>query len=174
LEAASFGVDLVQTVDHYRMSERSVKYAGLFLLLTFAAVWLVEVLCRIEVHPIPYLLLGAALCVFYLLELSLSEHLGFGVAYLVATLAIVVQVAAYSRAVLGTRGRAAIVAAVVTMLYGYLYMVLTNEDYALLIGAVGVFAMLGMIMYLTRRVDWSRGGMMVAGSEASSPPAPRT
>lgn len=154
LEATRFGFDLIETTDHYQMAARSVKYAGLFLLLTFATLWLVEVLARVSVHPIQYLLIGSAMCVFYLLELSLSEHLGFGPAYLVATVAIVAQLAGYCAAVLHSRRRAAIVSGVAAALFGYLYVVLTNEDYALLIGSIGVFAILGAIMYLTRRVDW--------------------
>jgi inner membrane protein len=154
LEAARFGFDLIETTDHYQMAARSVKYAGLFLLLTFATLWLMEVLARVSVHPIQYLLIGAAMCVFYLLELSLSEHLGFGFAYLVATIAIVAQIAAYCSTVLGAWRRAAIMGGVVATLFGYLYVVLTNEDYALLIGSIGVFVVLGTIMYLTRKVDW--------------------
>jgi inner membrane protein len=154
LDSARFGFDLIETTDHYQMATRSVKYAGLFLLLTFATLWLVEVLARVSVHPIQYLLIGSAMCVFYLLELSLSEHLGFGFAYIVATVAIVAQIAGYCTAVLHSRRRAAIVGGVSAVLFGYLYVVLTNEDYALLIGSIGVFAILAVIMYLTRRVDW--------------------
>ncbi len=154
LDGARFGFDLIETTDHYQMAARSVKYAGLFLLLTFATLWLVEVLARVSVHPIQYLLIGSAMCVFYLLELSLSEHLGFGPAYLVATLAIVAQIAGYCAAVLHSWRRAAVVGGMAAALFGYLYVVLTNEDYALLIGSIGVFAILAAIMYLTRRVDW--------------------
>ena len=158
LEAARFGFDLIEATDHYQMAARSVKYAGLFLLLTFAALWLMEVLARASVHPIQYLLIGSATCVFYLLELSLSEHLGFGLAYLVATVAIVAQIAAYCSTVLRSRARAAIMGGVAATLFGYLYVVLTNEDYALLIGSIGVFVVLGTIMYLTRKVDWYGSG----------------
>lgn len=158
LQQSRFGVDLIQTVDHYRMAARSVKYAGLFLLLTFATLWLVEVLCAVRIHPIQYLLIGGAMCVFYLLELALSEHIGFGPAYVVATVAIVAQITAYSAAVLGTRRRAAVLGGMVAALYGYLYVVLVNEDYALLIGSIGVFALLAVIMTLTRRVDWFAAG----------------
>ena len=164
LESARFGFDLIETTDHYQMAARSVKYAGLFLLLTFATLWLVEVLARVSVHPIQYLLIGAAMCVFYLLELSLSEHLGFGFAYCVATVAIVAQIAGYCAAVLHSRRRAAIVSGMSAVLFCYLYVVLTNEDYALLIGSIGVFAILAVIMYLTRRVDWY--GTQPAGDAA--------
>lgn len=154
IEASRFGVELVSPVDHYRMAERSVKYAALFILLTFAAVWLMEVLAGVRVHPIQYLMLGAALCVFYLLELSLSEHLGFPAAYALASVAIIGMVASYSRVVLHRARRAAVVGGGVALLYGYLYTLLMNEDYALLIGSIGLFLLLGAVMFATRRVDW--------------------
>jgi inner membrane protein len=164
-QTARFGVDLVQTVDHYQMASRSVKYAGLFLLLTFATLWLVEVLSGVRVHPIQYLMIGGAICVFYLLELSLSEHLGFMVSYLIATVAIVGQITAYGVAVLRSTRRAAVVGGMVTALYAYLYVVLTNEDYALLIGSIGVFVLLAAIMRLTRRVDWYGTGLPTASNK---------
>lgn len=156
VEKSRFGLDLVQSIDAYRMADRSVKYAILFLLLTLGSVWLAEIMARILVHPIQYLLLGAALCLFYLLELALSEHLGFAPAYLTATLAIVGLVAFYGGVVLGRPGRAALLAGGVAALYGYLYVVLTNEDYALLVGAIGLFVLLAAVMFVTRRVNWFR------------------
>jgi inner membrane protein len=158
IESSLFGVELVEPVDTYSMADRSLKYAGLFLLLTFALVWLMEVLGRVRVHPIQYLLLGAALCLFYLLELSLSEHLGFATAYAVASLAVVGMVAGYSWVIFQDRRRAGTVAGAVAGLYGYLFVLLRNEDYALLMGSVGLFAILGTIMYVTRRIDWSAPG----------------
>jgi inner membrane protein len=154
IAASRFGVELKNPVDHYHMAERSVKYAGLFILLTFATVWLIEVLAGVRVHSIQYLMLGGALTLFYLLELSLSEHLGFPVAYVVASAAVIAMVGAYGVVALRRPSRAMVVAAGVTLLYGYLYLLLMNEDYALLIGSVGLFAILGAIMYATRRVDW--------------------
>jgi inner membrane protein len=156
--ASRFGVELVDPVDHYRMAARSVKYAGLFILLTFAAVWLIEVLAGVRVHPIQYLMLGGALCLFYLLELSLSEHVGFPVAYALASILVVAMVGAYSAVILRRRSRALFVAAGVAVLYAYLYLLLMNEDYALLIGSVGLFAVLAAIMFATRRVDWYSAG----------------
>jgi inner membrane protein len=131
-----------------------VKYALLFILLTFAAVWLMEVLAAIRVHSIQYLMLGGALVLFYLLELSLSEHIGFAAAYLIASLSVIAMVGGYGMAVLGRTSRAAAVAAGVAVLYGYLYLLLMNEDYALLAGSIGLFVVLAAIMYATRRVDW--------------------
>jgi inner membrane protein len=154
LEAATFGVDFVTPVDAHRMSERSVKYAHLFLLLTFASIWLVEVLSGQRVHPIQYLLVGCALCTFYLLELSLSEQIGFSPAYLLAAVAIVAVLGLYAAAVLHGTQRAATVSGTVGALYGYLFVVLTNEDYALLLGSLALFAALAVIMLATRRIDW--------------------
>ncbi|HYM24828.1 MAG TPA: cell envelope integrity protein CreD [Vicinamibacterales bacterium] len=151
---SAFGVELIDPVDYYRMADRSVKYAALFILLTFASVWLIEVLSGARIHPIQYLLLGAALCVFYLLELSLAEHLGFAAAYAIAAAAVFGLVTAYSVAILRSTGRAAFVGSGVASLYGYLYVLLTNEDNALLIGSIGLFLALAGVMALTRRIDW--------------------
>ena len=168
IEGSRFGVELIDPVDHYRMAARSVKYAGLFILLTFATLWLMEILTGVRVHPIQYLMLGGALCLFYLLELSLSEHLGFPIAYVIASAAVIAMVGAYSLVVLRRRNSALIVAAGVAALYAYLYLLLRNEDYALLIGSVGLFAILAGIMYVTRRVDWYATGRTRAGSEVES------
>src|SRR4030095_14811810 len=127
IDGSRFGVELVNPVDHYRMAERSVKYAGLFILLTFATLWLIEVLAGVRVHPIQYLMLGGALCLFYLLELSLSEHLGFPLAYTVASIAVVGMVAGYSVVVLHHIRRALVIVAAVSLLYAYLYILLINE-----------------------------------------------
>ena len=154
ISASRFGVELTDPVDHYRMAERSVKYAGLFILLTFASIWLMEVLAGVRVHPIQYLMVGAALCVFYLLELSLSEHIQFSLAYAIASLSIIAMIAAYGRVILRGKGRSAVVAGGVSALYGYLFVLLTNEDGALLVGSISLFLILGAIMYVTRHIDW--------------------
>ncbi len=158
VDASKFGLDLITPVDEYRMAERSTKYAGLFILLTFATIWLIEVLGRLRVHSIQYLLVGAAMCLFFLLELALSEHLGFALAYAVASVAVIALIASYSLAALRSPGRAGIVGGLVASLYAYLYVLLKNEDYALLIGSVGLFLMLAAVMYLTRRIDWHAAG----------------
>ena len=154
IESSGFGVEMISPVDQYRMSQRSVKYQILFLVLTFATLWLFEILAKIRVHPIQYLLIGMGMCMFYLLELSLAEHLGFIQAYSIASAAIVILVTSYSAAVLKASKRAVIVGAVVTLLYVYLYILLMIEDYALLAGSAGLFVVLAAIMFLTRKVDW--------------------
>ena len=149
-----FGVDMISPIDHYRMAHRSVKYQILFLVLTFATLWLFEVLIKINIHPMQYLFVGVAMCLFYLLELSLAEHTGFVLAYVIASIAIIVLVTSYCLAVLKTAKRAMIVGLVVMLLYIYLYVLLMIEDYALLFGSVGLFVALAIIMFLTRKVDW--------------------
>ncbi|NOZ51818.1 MAG: cell envelope integrity protein CreD [Gammaproteobacteria bacterium] len=164
VKAANIGVDFLTPVDNYRMTERSVKYETLFLLLTFAIIWLFELICKLRIHPVQYLFIGAAICLLYVLELSLSEHLGFLLAYITASIAIVCMVASYACVVLKTGGRASIVATGISMLYGYLYVLLQEKNYALLIGSIGLFIVLGSVMYLTRNIDWY-GNSEVKGSQ---------
>ncbi|MEX1993603.1 MAG: cell envelope integrity protein CreD [Steroidobacteraceae bacterium] len=154
IAGSGFGVDFLNPVDHYRMAERSVKYASLFILLTFATLWLFEVRAGVRVHPIQFLMLGGALCLFYLLLLALSEHMGFTLAYGLASVSVIGMVAAYGVVVLRGLGKALAVGLGVAFLYAYLYVLLVNEDYALLIGSIGLFLILGLIMYATRHVDW--------------------
>ncbi|MCC6794883.1 MAG: cell envelope integrity protein CreD [Candidatus Hydrogenedentes bacterium] len=154
IAASAFGVNLITPIDQYRMAQRSVKYAALFIALTFGVLWLFEILGRLRIHPLQYLLVGAAMCVFYLLELSLAEHIGFVAAYVLASLAVLLLVSAYCVAVLKSLQRAAVVGTALAVLYGYLYVLLNNQDYALLIGSVGLFLVIAGTMYLTRKLDW--------------------
>jgi len=168
LDPTAFGVRMLQPIDAYRMAERSAKYAVLFIALTFATLWLFEVLAKAPLHSVQYLLVGGALCLFFLLELSLAEHLGFAAAYAIASGGIVGLVGGYAWAVLRSSGRAGVVAGIVTTLYAYLYVVLTNEDYALLAGAIGLFAALAAVMWLTRRVDWRDVGAKEEGATSAT------
>ncbi|HEY9827487.1 MAG TPA: cell envelope integrity protein CreD [Stenomitos sp.] len=157
INASIFGVDLISPIDRYRLAQRSVKYNFLFLILAFATFWLFEVTVQLRIHPLQYLLVGVAMSLFYLLQLALSEHLPFAIAYGISTLSVVVLISAYSVAVLRAKQRAGIIGAMQFALYGYLYFVLVNQDYSLLIGSLGLFGFLSIVMYLTRRIDWSTG-----------------
>ena len=159
LEASAFGVGLYLPADAYQKTERSAKYGILFLVLTFLTFFLFEVFHPVALHPVQYLLVGSALCLFYLLLLSLSEQLGFGAAYAIAASAVVTLIGGYARSILGSSRRSGVLVAVLGGLYGFLYVLLQAEDYALLMGTVGLFAALAATMFLTRRVDWSRGQM---------------
>jgi inner membrane protein len=152
--ASAFGVALIQPVDIYVQTERAVKYAALFIVMTFVIAFLWEITGGVLVHPIQYLFIGFTMCVFYLLLLSIAEHRGFDVAYLVAASATILLLAWYWSWVLAGRKQGVVMGAALTGLYGYLYLLLRLEDYALLAGSVGLFLMLAALMFLTRRIDW--------------------
>lgn len=153
LESA-FGAKFFCPVDEYQKSMRSAKYAVLFILLTLVAFFLTEVTNNTRVHPVQYLLIGFDICLFYLLLLSISEHTSFATAYLVSAVASVLLVSSYSKAILKSTPIAATIGALMTCLYGFLYVTMQLEDYALLIGSIGMFVVLGVVMYLTRKIDW--------------------
>lgn len=161
---ASFGVKLENPVDHYSLADRITKYASMTVVLTFAVLWLTELLSGRRPHVIQYGFVGAALCLFGLLQLSFAEHFGFNAAYLAAAGAVTLLVTLYSRSALDSTGRALMVGGVLGALYGYLYMILKAEDYALLGGSVALFVALAAAMYLTRKLDWS-------GAQAEPKPA---
>ena len=149
-----FGVNFIEPVNSYRMTDRSVKYQILFLGLTFITLWLFEVLAGLRLHPLQYLLVGCGMCLFYLLELSLAEHIGFLKAYIVAASSIVFLQGGYCMAILRSARRAAVISAFIGLLYGYLYTLLIKQDYALLAGSIGLFLLLAVVMFLTRKIDW--------------------
>ena len=149
-----FGVSFIDPVDQYLKSERAVKYGFLFIALTFAGFFLMEVLRRVSVHPVQYGLVGLALAMFFLLLLSFSEHIGFAAAFLVSAVACVGVITYYVTHVLGSRSQGAGFGAALAVLYALLYGILSSEDYALLTGSVLVFALLTLVMVLTRRVNW--------------------
>jgi inner membrane protein len=159
---SSFGVGLFLPVDVYQKTERSIKYGVLFILLTFLTFFLYEVFSPFALHPMQYLLVGSALCLFYVLLLSISEHAPFALAYILASLATIGLIAGYAAAILRGRLRALGVGTALAALYGYLYVLLQAEDYALLLGSVGLFLILALVMYVTRRLDWyaPRGGAL--------------
>jgi inner membrane protein len=154
LRNSIYGVHLITPVDAYRTVERSLKYGILFFILIFTVFFLFEVIVRIRVHPFQYLLVGAALCLFYLGFLSLGELVGQGVAYLLSATACIIMVTLYSISVLHSGARGLYVAAGLAVTYGCLYLVLRMEDFALLAGTFALFAALSLVMFLTRRIDW--------------------
>jgi inner membrane protein len=156
-EPFAFGAELLLPVDRYQKAERCAKYAVLFILLTFLVFFVQETLHRRRIHPVQYLLVGAALCLFYLLLLSLSEHVPFALAYAAASAGVVLMVTCYGFTVLGARKRAWALGAMLAGLYGYLFTLLQMEDFALLMGSLGLFAILGAVMFATRRINWYDG-----------------
>ncbi len=164
-----FGVAFIEPVDLYLTLERALKYGFLFVGLTFAAFFLFEVLARLAIHPIQYALVGLALAVFFLLLLSLAEHLAFGLSYAVAALACVALIGAYLAVVLQGARRGLLFAAALGGLYALLYAVLRLEDHALLMGSMLLFVLLAATMIGTRRVDWYRVGPAGGGTAPATP-----
>jgi inner membrane protein len=152
--ASLFGIRLLQNVDEYQQTYRTAKYALLNIALTFLAFFLCEILSKEHLHPIHYALVGLSLILFYVLVLSLSEHLGFGLAYLLSSLAVLTLVTLYTRAVSSVRGTWIVTGSVIFGLYLFLFIVMQLEDYALLVGSIGLLAGLASVMFLTRKVDW--------------------
>lgn len=150
----SFGVSFVDPVDQYLKTDRAIKYALLFIALTFATFFLFEVLKRLAVHPVQYALVGLSLALFYLLLLSLAEHLPFALAYGLSAGACVGLIGFYVSFVLHSWQRGLGFASLLAALYGMLFGLLSAEDYALLMGSLLVFGVLGSVMVLTRRLDW--------------------
>jgi inner membrane protein len=162
----SFDVAFIDPVNPYSLSDRATKYGLLFIGLTFLAVAMVEVLRQLRVHPVQYLLVGCALSVFFLLLLSLSEHLRFDVSYAIAAGACVALLTFYAKHVLGGSGAGLAFGGGIAALYGVLYALLQLEQTALVFGSVLLFAVLAGVMVLTRRVDWHRllNGAAAAGA----------
>lgn len=154
LQGTRFGVQFASSIDAYRLCDRTVKYVGLFFILTFTAFWMLELLGGRPLHPVQYGLIGAALVLFLMLELSLSEHIGFGPSYAIASLAVVALIVYYASAALGSMARALFVGLALGLLYAFHYVVLRNEDYALLLGTLLLFATLAAVMGVTRRLPW--------------------
>lgn len=151
----AFSVSLVDPVDIYSMSDRATKYAELFIALTLGAFLLFELLRRLNLHPMNYLLIGASLLIFFLMLLSLSEQIGFGLAYISAASACVLLIGFYSAHLLRSVWLATGFTLGLGALYGALYVILLSEQNALLMGSLLIFALLASVMVGTRKVDWN-------------------
>lgn len=152
----SFGVEFIDPVNAYLLADRATKYGVLFIGLTFLGVALTELMRRARVHPVQYLLVGAALAIFFLLLVSLSEHMPFAWAYAAAASACTALLAFYGTHVLGGARAGLGFGAAVAALYGVLYLLLQQEQSALVLGSGLLFAVLAAVMVLTRRFDWYR------------------
>jgi len=149
-----FGVDFLSGIDAYRNVERSIKYGVLFIALVFAAFFLFEVLSGVRIHSLQYTLVGAALCLFYLGLLSLSEFIAFGYAYFAAASVTTLLIWFYCAAVLKSGKRTLLVVGMLAGIYGFLYVPLQLKDYSLLVGTAGLFLVLAIVFYVTRHIDW--------------------
>lgn len=147
-------VDLFEQASVYQRNERVAKYALLFIGLTVFSLFAAEVLLKLRMHPLHYLLIGAALALFYLQLLAFSEHLRFALAYGIAAGSVSVLLGGYCAAILKARGRGLLVGLALAVLYGFLYVLVSSEQMSLLLGAVGLTLLLAVTLYGTRRIDW--------------------
>jgi inner membrane protein len=154
LQAAAFGFELVLPADTYQRSERSTKYGILFIAATFLGFFVFETVAGLRLHPIQYLFVGLGLCSFYLVLLALSEHIGFGLAYLLAAAALVAILGGYSSAILGRRSHGLAAGGLMAFIYLLLYWLVISESYSLLVGSIFLLVLLTLAMYLTRNIDW--------------------
>ena len=154
LSGSVFGVNLLVPVDQYQKSARTSKYAVLIIILTFVALFLVEITQKIRIHPFQYTLIGAALIIYYTLLLSISEQLGFNAAYWIATLATVTLVSLYAKTFLRKPKPVTLFAAMLVVFYAFIFVIILQQDLSLLIGSIGLFIVIGLLMYFSRRVVW--------------------
>jgi inner membrane protein len=168
-------VSLTTLVDPYTLSNRAVKYGILFVLLTFGGFLMFELMKQLPIHPVQYLLVGFGLALFFLLLVSFSEHMAFGLAYLIASAACIGLLTFYLSFVLRSTERGLGFGAMLTMLYGAIYGLLISEDNALVLGSLMLFCLLAAVMFVTRKVDWYKGAaesLQAKVSLAQTPPPP--
>ena len=151
---SAFGVNLLIPVDSYQKSERSIKYAILFIGLTFLVFFFIEIINKKRVHPIQYILVGLALCLFYTLLLSISEHTSFNIAYGISTLLTIGLISTYTKTVLKSNALTGLMGGILIILYLFIFIIIQLQDYALLMGSIGLFIILGLVMYFSRKIDW--------------------
>jgi len=159
LTQSSFGVNLITPNDNYQQSSRSVKYAILIIALVFMAFFFTEILNNKRVHPFNYILIGLALCIFYTLLLSISEFLTFNISYLIASFLTICLVFLYSKSIFQNTQLSGLVALVMLTLYGFIFIIIQLEDTSLLIGSIGLFTILSITMYISRRINWQNVGL---------------
>ena len=150
----SFGVNLIQPIDEYGKNSRTAKYALLIIALTFGIFFFFEILFKKLIHPIQYALVGFALTIFFLLLLSITEHLGFDIAYLMSSIATAGLIVGYASFILDSKKATLILALLLAGLFGYIFIILQMQDFALLAGALALFVVLAIVMMLSRKVNW--------------------
>ncbi|MCD8043853.1 MAG: cell envelope integrity protein CreD [Tannerellaceae bacterium] len=156
IDKGGFGVNLISPVDHYQQNMRSAKYSLMFIVLTFIVFFFIEVLGHKRIHIVQYALVGAALILFYTLLLSISEQLNFGVAYLISSVATILLIVLYAYGIFKNKVQTFILGGLLAGLYAFLYVTLQLEEIALLVGSIGLFIILAVIMYFSRRINWDQ------------------
>ena len=156
LNEYSFGVKLIETVDEYQQNERASKYGFLVIGLTFLIFFLIQSISKINIHIFQYSMIGIALIMFYTLLISITEHSSFTLAYAIAGIAVVALITLYSISILKNRKFPMFIGISLSVLYTFIYVIIQMEDYALLVGSIGLFAILAAVMYFSRKIDWGK------------------
>jgi len=155
LNEYSFGVNFKIPVDEYQKSERSAKYGFLVIALTFLIFFLIQSISKINIHPFQYLMIGLALTMFYTLLISISEHSNFLKAYVIAGISVIVLITLYSKSILKTFKFPLFIGISLSALYTFIFIIIQLENYALIVGSIGLFAILATVMYVSRKIDWN-------------------
>ncbi|MBS1508013.1 MAG: cell envelope integrity protein CreD [Bacteroidetes bacterium] len=154
LSGAEFGVKLIVPADQYQKSIRTSKYGQLIIILTFVALFLVEITRKIRIHPFQYILIGAALIIYYTLLLSFSEQVGYNIAYWIASLATASLISFYSVSFLKIRSLVVLFTSLLIVFYTFIFIIVLQQDYSLLLGSIGLFLIVGSLMYFARKIAW--------------------
>lgn len=149
-----FGIDLLLPVDNYQKATRAVKYAILFIGFTFLVFFFIEVLNKVFIHPVQYILVGTALVIFFALLLSISEYISFDFAYIISAIATLLLIALYIKAILKNNSLTILISSILFIQYSFIFIIIQLQDYALLIGSIGIFLILALVMYFSRKIDW--------------------
>jgi inner membrane protein len=154
LQGSEFGVRLLIPADQYQKSIRTAKYGVLIIILAFMSLFLVELTAKVRIHPFQYILIGAALTIYYTLLLSFSEHWGYNMAYIIASISTVLLLGLYATSFLKQRPLVLLFSMLMSIFYGFIFIIIQAEDYSLLIGSVGLFAIIAAVMYFSRNIKW--------------------
>ncbi len=152
--SSKFGVNLFVPVDEYQKNTRSIKYASMLIALTFLIFFFAEAMNKIKVHPIQYILVGLAIVLFFSLLLSLSEHMSFNIAYLISAHVTAIMITVYSKHILKNRRLTLLQGGILGLVYLFIFTIIQLEDYALLVGSIGLFVILAIVMYISRKINW--------------------
>ena len=154
LNSRLMGAEFMNVSDYYKKSERSVKYMAMIIALVFVCFFIIELLKSTRIHPFQYVMVGAAIAVFFILLLAISEYIGFDLAYLFAALATIALIGLYSLSVFKSKSLATSVTIMLSVLFTFIFTILKAAEYSLLLGAIGLFVMVALIMYTTRKIQW--------------------
>ena len=154
LSSSSFGVNLIMPVDRYTKTDRTIKYSILFIALTFIMFFFIELINDKSVHPLQYILIGLAHCIFFILLLSISEHINFDWAYIISSISVLSLISLFSKSILKDFKLTLLITSVLSMIYGFIFVIIQLQDLALLMGSIGLFVVLALIMYFSRKIDF--------------------